>query len=463
MKLVEKISLTENHSRQAFAVNVAKRLREAGFEALWAGGCVRDLLLGIEPTDYDVATNATPDDVRSLFRRSLSVGASFGVVVVQGSPETGDIEVATFRSDGEYLDGRRPASVQYCDARNDALRRDFTINGMFFDPFQQEVIDYVGGQDDLQQGVLRAIREPLERFREDKLRLLRAIRFAARFGLKIETNTLSAVQSMAGQINVVSIERVAQEFHKMLPHVSRVEAMRLLQSTGLLQVLIPELTKTIGLPQNKPAHPNADLWEHTLKVMELLPGKPSFTLAFAALLHDIGKPDSLNTDHGKTTFYGHEIRGRDIALKICHRWKLSSAEIRQIGWLVEYHQYLGKATQMKESKLKRILAEPGIGELLDLHEADALASTGDTGNIDYCRYYLREQPQGPINPPLLFTGHDLAKLGMRPGPLFKTILDRIREAQLDRQIESKKDANEMAISLFSELSTQNPESNRPDP
>lgn len=453
MHLLDPISLDNSDTRQQFAVKVAARLREAGFEALWAGGCVRDLQLGINPTDYDVATNARPEQVQKLFRRSLAVGASFGVIVVQGSPETGDIEVATFRSDGDYLDGRRPASVQFCDARNDALRRDFTINGMFFDPFEHRVIDYVGGRDDLQNGVLRAIREPLERFREDKLRLLRAVRFAARFGLKMDQATLAAIQAMAAEITVVSVERVAQEFHKMLPHSSRVLGMQLLRETGLLHVLLPELVETIGLPQNKPAYPDDDLWQHTLRVMGHLPGKPTFTLAFAALLHDVGKPVSMKRENGRTTFYGHEITGKQIALEVCHRWKLSTSELRRICWLVEFHQYLGKATQLKESKLKRLLAEPGIDELLDLHEADALASTGDRTSVDYCRYYLREQPQGPINPPLLFTGHDLARMGVKPGPVFKTVLEKVREAQLDRLIDSKKEAMELAMELCKEFVT----------
>lgn len=453
MQLIDRIAIDDTNPRQRFALKVAARLREAGFEALWAGGCVRDLQLGIEPTDYDVATNARPDDVQQLFRRSLAVGASFGVIVVQGTPESGDVEVATFRADGDYLDGRRPSSIEFCDAQNDAMRRDFTINGMFFDPVEQKVIDYVGGREDLKNQVLRAIRDPWERFCEDKLRLLRAVRFAARFNLNLESATLAAIQAMSPEITVVSIERIAQEFHKMLPHPSRAKGMRLLLDSGLLDILLPEVAQMIGLPQNKPKYPDDDLWEHTLRVMDLLPGKPGFTLAFAALLHDVGKPGAMTQENDRTTFYGHESMGREIAQKICHRWKLSTAETRRVCWLVAYHQYLGKSTQLKESKLKRILAEPGIDELLDLHEADALASTGDTGSVDYCRYYLKEQPQGPINPPLLFTGHDLARLGIKPGPVFKMVLEKVREAQLDRQIESKKDATDLALSLCEESGT----------
>ena len=450
MQVLSQIPDDNTSPKRQFARTVVERLRQAGHQALFAGGCVRDLLLGREPTDYDVATSALPDQVRGLFRRSLAVGASFGVIVVQGSPETGDIEVATFRSDGEYLDGRRPASVRFSDAREDAQRRDFTINGMFFDPLEGEVIDYVGGRNDLLAGHLRAIGNPTERFAEDKLRLLRAVRFAARFGLEIDPGTLAAVQQMAPQIHVVSVERIAQEFHKLLPDKNRVHGMNLMLKAALLQEILPETMPMIGLPQAKPAQPGGDLWDHTLAVMAPLPGKPSFCLALAALLHDIGKPTAARVEDGRWSFHGHELYGKEIAGKICHRWKLSTAEVQRVSWLVEYHQYLGSPTKLRESKLKKILAEPGIGELLDLHEADALASTGDKSAIDYCRYYLKEEPQGPINPPLLFTGHDLARLGVKPGPIFKTVLDRVREAQLERTLENKKDATRLATELCRE-------------
>lgn len=448
MQLTDHINIHKDDAKQQFALEVAARLRQAGFEALWAGGCVRDLLLGLEPTDYDIATNARPEQVQALFRRSLAVGASFGVIVVQGNEASGDIEVATFRSDGQYSDGRRPDSVQFCDARNDALRRDFTINGMFFDPVACQVVDYVGGRDDLKNGYLRAIRDPLERFTEDKLRLLRAVRFAARFGLAIDPATLTAIRAMAGRIHAVSVERIAQEFHKMLPHPSRVAGMKLLRQTSLLDELLPEMAQTIGVIQEKPAYPDADVWEHTLRVLELLPGRPGFTLAMGTLLHDVGKPAAMSTEKGRITFYHHETIGRDMANRICRRWKLSNAETQRICWLVEYHQFLGRAMQMKESKIKTILAEPGVDELLDLHEADAMASTGDKSQIDYCRFYLREQPQGPINPPMLISGHDLARLGVKPGPIYKLLLDHVREAQLDRRVLNKPQAIDLALEFL---------------
>jgi poly(A) polymerase len=258
---------------------------------------------------------------------------------------------------------------------------------------------------------------------------------------------------MASQIHVVSVERIAQEFHKMLPHSSRVNGMRLLRESGLLKEILPECERMIGVIQQKPAYPDADVWEHTLRVLELLPGKPGFTLTMGTLLHDVGKPDAMVNDNGRITFYHHESIGRELANRICLRWKLSSAEIRRICWLVEYHQYLGKAMQMKESKIKKILSEPGVEELLDLHEADALASTGDKSQIDYCRFYLKDQPQGPINPPLLLTGHDLARLGLNPGPIYKIVLDYVRDAQLDRRIQNKSQATDLAIEFLKDNKT----------
>ncbi len=450
MKVLDRIPETPGDLRRKFAHDVVRRLHDNGHKALMAGGCVRDLLLGRTPNDYDVATSALPDQVRALFRRTLAVGASFGVIVVQGTPETGDIEVATFRSDGEYLDGRRPETVRFSEPSEDAQRRDFTINGLFYDPIEDQVVDYVGGQADLRDGLLRAIGNPHDRFTEDKLRLLRAVRFAAKFGMRIESATAEAIRAMAHSIHVVSAERIAQEMRKMLPHDSRAEGLRMLRQTRLLAEILPEVEATTGVPQDKPVLPGGDLWQHTLKVLENLPGEPSFPLALAALLHDVGKPGCLREEGGRRSFIGHEAAGAPMAEAICRRWKLSNDETDRVGWLVRHHQYLGSATGLRESKLKKIMAHPGIDELIDLHEADALATDGDLAEVDYCRHYLTDQPQGPIDPPMLFTGHDLARLGVKPGPIFKTVLDRVREAQLDREIHDKAGASELAIALLNE-------------
>lgn len=435
-------------ARRGFATEVVARLRDAGFEALWAGGCVRDLILGHDPADFDVATAATPEQVMGLFRRTVPVGVSFGVVRVLGPPGAGEVEVATFRSDGAYVDGRRPETVHFGDARHDAERRDFTINGMFYDPIGGEVIDYVGGRADLDAGILRAIGDPSDRFGEDKLRLLRAVRFAARFGLAIEPKTWSALVAMADTVTVVAVERIAYELRRMLVHPTRSSALDMAMDAGLLAAVMPPVARMKGLFQGKPVQPDGDLWDHTKLVLDFLPIDPDFTLAFAALLHDVGKPATFAIQDGRMTFHNHEQVGRSIADRLARDLKLANAERERIDWLVEYHQYLGQATQLREAKLKRILAAPGIEDLLALHRADALASTGDASQVDYCEAYLRDQPTGPINPPPLLSGHDLARHGLRPGPRFKTILDQVYEAQLERAVHSKKDALEWVDRLL---------------
>ena len=434
--------MATTEDRRRFATEVVARLQGAGFQALWAGGCVRDLILGGEPSDFDVATDARPEQVMGIFRRNVPVGASFGVVRVLG-PAGLDVEVATFRTDGAYLDGRRPESVEFADARQDAERRDFTINGMFLDPLGGEVLDFVGGRADLAAKVVRAIGDPVARFTEDKLRLLRAARFAARFGFEVEAATARALAAMASEVTVVAAERIAQELTKMLVHPSRARGMALAMDAGLVAAILPTVAPMRGLPQNKPAHPDGDLWGHTLLVLDLLPEHPSMELAFAALLHDVGKPDTRAVaPDGRVTFHHHEQVGRKIAERVARDLKLANAQRERIAWLVEYHQYLGEPTMLREAKLKRILAEPGIDELLALHRADALATRGDAANVDYCEGYRRDQPAGPISPPPLLSGHDLARHGLKPGPRFKQYLEAVYEAQLERLVGSKREALE---------------------
>jgi poly(A) polymerase len=401
-------------------------------------------LLGQSPADYDVATNATPEEVmRILPFRAVTVGISFGVVRVLDPRHRGiEVEVATFRSDGAYIDGRRPESVVFSSPQIDASRRDFTINGMFWDPVAERLVDYVGGREDLDRRVLRAIGDPAARFTEDKLRLLRAVRMAARFRLSIEPATESAIRAMAREVVGVSAERIAQELRRMLVHPTRAQAMGLALDLRVLAAIIPEAVRMRGIFQGKPMQPEGDLWDHTMLVLSLLPPDPTFTLAFAGFLHDVGKPSTRSFHQGRYTFHNHEQIGAGIAEQIGRRLKLSNSERERITWLVRYHQYLGEAKRMREAKLKRILAEPGIEELLALHRADALATTGDPQHVDYCEYYLATEPSGPINPPPLLTGHDLARHGLKPGPQFKVLLDLVREAQLDGQIQSKREALE---------------------
>jgi poly(A) polymerase len=412
--------------------------------ALWAGGCVRDLLLGHTPADYDVATSATPEQVMTILPfRAIPVGISFGVVRVLAPRHPGiEVEIATFRSDGAYVDGRRPESVVFSSPELDASRRDFTINGMFWDPVAERLIDYVGGRDDLERRTLRAIGDPLARFREDKLRLLRAVRMTARFGLTIETATERAIRAMAREVVAVSAERIAQELRRMLVHPSRVRSMELALDLKVLAAVIPQAVRMRGLFQGKPMQPEGDLWDHTMLVLSMLPRDPSFTLAMAALLHDVGKPFTRSFQGGRCAFHNHEQVGSEIAATVARGLKLSNFERDRVTWLVKYHQYLGEATRLREAKLKRILAEPGIEELLILHRADAMATTGDATQVDYCEAYLRDQPRGPINPPPLVTGHDLVRHGLKAGPLFKVLLDRLREAQLEGQVHSKREALE---------------------
>jgi poly(A) polymerase len=421
-------------------------LREAGFQALWAGGCVRDELLGLVPKDYDIATDAHPEQVRRLFRHTVAVGMAFGVVRVLGPRSASgrpEVEVATFRSDVSYSDGRHPDAVVFSSAREDALRRDFTINGMFFDPVAGGVIDYVGGRIDLERRVLRAIGDPASRIAEDKLRMLRAARMATRFGLTIDPATAAAVQAMADEVRVVSAERIADELRKLLVDPNRARGVQLLADLGLVAPILPELLPMRGLPQGPPGAPTGDLWDHVLKVLDALGPAPSFPLAFAALLHDVGKPRSVGRTPDRYTFYGHEHIGERLAREICLRLKLSNEERERIEWLVSKHQILADARQMRTSKLKTILAHPGIGELLVLHRADALASGRGTDHVEYCEQLLREWSEADLNPPPVLTGHDLARLGLTPGPLFKQLLDAVREAQLDGTVKNTQEAMEL--------------------
>jgi poly(A) polymerase len=440
-------------TEREFAIDVVKRLQSAGFQALWAGGCVRDELLGLIPKDYDIATDARPEQVQRLFRRTVAVGASFGVVEVLGPRHEGDflkVQVATFRTDAGYSDGRRPDQVVFSSAREDALRRDFTINGMFCDPLKNELLDYVGGQADLQAHVLRAIGEPQVRFAEDKLRLLRAVRIATRFDLTIEPATAAAIQAMADQLPVVSAERIAEELRQLLVHPRRSRGVNLLYELGLVQPILPELLPMKGLPQGPPTAPVGDLWDHVMIVLDKLGPEPTFPLAMAALLHDVGKPRCRGRTPDRYTFHYHEHIGARLADEIGLRLKLANAERERIAWLVEKHQYLCDAKQMRTSKLKTMLGDPGIRELLALHRADALAWGRGVEHVEYCEFLLEQWTPDDLNPPPLLTGHDLTRRGLQPGPMFKKLLDAVREAQLDGIVKTQPQAWELIERLLRE-------------
>ena len=439
-------------TEREFATEVVGTLQQAGFRALWAGGCVRDELLGFTPNDYDVATDARPEQVANLFRRSIAIGAAFGVIEVIG-PRGDDrqhltVEVATFRSDGVYIDGRRPESVTFSSPELDAQRRDFTINGMFFDPIAGQLHDFVGGQLDLQAKVLRAIGDPLARFTEDKLRVLRAVRIAARFELSIDPPTLAAAQQIATQIEVVSAERIAEELRKLLTHPTRARGVKLLREFGLIPPVLPELQATFTLPQGLPTAQTGTLWDHQIRVMEMLePHEVSFPLAFAALLHDVGKPHVFARTPERYTFHRHEQVGRQIVEKIADRLKFSGAEKSRIAWLVEKHQYLADAPTMRLSKLKPMLVHPGIGELLALHRADAMASGRSLESVEFCERMLRESSAEELNPLPAVTGEDLIAQGMKPGRDFKRLLDAVREAQMEGRVLSREDGLKLVEEL----------------
>jgi tRNA nucleotidyltransferase/poly(A) polymerase len=404
-----------------FAVDVVRKLRERGFEAYWAGGCVRDSLLGRTPKDYDVGTTATPEQIRDVFgaRHTIPVGAQFGVVRVVGLKSAGDVEVATFRRDTTYSDGRHPDSVEFSTADADAHRRDFTINGLFYDPVEDRVIDLVGGVDDLGRRIVRAIGEPRARFEEDKLRLLRAVRFAATFEFTLDVPTRSAVEAMASQITIVSAERIAAEMRLMLVHQRRASAVDLLREVGLLAVILPELAMA-NQPGSKTliGRPADEAWLAALDTLDAL-AEPEFPLALAGLLHSF-------VDAKR-------------AAEIGRRWKLANREITRVRWLIANQESLGDAQHKPWSALQPIVIAEGIADLIALIEAQAAAAGIISAAAAYCRELLKK-PRHQLDPPPLVTGDDLIELGIPRGKEYSRLLREIRDAQLDEKIATKPEA-----------------------
>lgn len=438
------------------ACQIVQRLRERGHAAYLAGGCVRDLLLGRPPADYDVATSATPEVVLDLFPRTFAVGASFGVVLVatdlpgaDGGAEEIVTEVATFRSDGAYSDGRRPDSVRYTQsAEQDVRRRDFTINGMLLDPARlapggdvsSAVLDYVGGREDLHARRIRAIGDPSRRFAEDKLRMLRAVRFAARLGFSIENATLQAIQTAAGGIEQVSRERVREELTRMLTEGAARRALELLDRTGLLRFALPEVARLQGVEQPPQYHPEGDVWTHTLLLLEQLPAGCSATLAWGALLHDIGKPATFRRAPDRIRFDGHVEVGVRIAEEICQRLRMSNAETEQIAALVANHMRFGDVRKMRASTLKRFFRLAQFQEHLELHRMDCLASHGDLTLYEFARRQYADSAPEALRPRPLLNGRDLIALGYPPGPAFQPMLTLAEDAQLEGSIHSREEA-----------------------
>ena len=408
---------------------------------------MRDLILGREPADYDVATSAIPEEVMRLFPETYAVGAQFGVVLVpvrrdgaQGRDNYA-IEVATFRSDGAYSDGRHPDQVQFSsDARLDVQRRDFTINGLLLDPISQEVLDYVGGREDLNGRTIRAIGDPRQRFAEDKLRMLRAVRFAARFGYEIDPATSRAIRDLAAQIHQVSRERIRDEILKMLTEGHARRAFELLDETRLLEQVLPEVKRMQGVQQPPQFHPEGDVWIHTLMLIENLPLNCPRSLALGVLLHDVGKPPTFRVAPDRIRFDSHAEVGTRMAEEICRRFRLSNEETEQVCALVANHMRFGDVKRMKSSTLKRFLRLPRFEEHLELHRLDCLASHRDLSLYEFAKEKLYNTPPEQIRPTPLITGDDLIEAGYKPGPEFKTLLTAVEDAQLDGSITTKEEA-----------------------
>jgi poly(A) polymerase len=429
-----------------FAISIIRTLRDSGYQAYLVGGCVRDLLLGREPADYDVTTDATPDEVMRIFPETYAVGAQFGVVLVplpkdQVTKEENDaVEVATFRSDIGYSDGRHPDQVRYSkDVREDVERRDFTINGLLLDPITNEVLDYVGGRDDLKAGVVRTIGDPERRFAEDKLRMLRAVRFAARFDYAIDPKTFAAIQELASQIDQVSRERIREELTKMLTEGHARRAFLLLDESGLLQEVLPEISKMKGVEQPPQFHPEGDVFVHTLLLLDKLPQPCSPTLAWGALLHDVGKPPTFRIAE-RIRFDGHVDVGVKMGQEILRRFRFSNDESEQILALIDNHMRFADVQRMKESTLKKFIRIPKFEEHLQLHRIDCLSSHGDLTSYNFTQEKIATMPPESVRPQPLITGQDLIEAGYEPGPRFKEILGAIEDGQLEGKLTTRTNA-----------------------
>jgi poly(A) polymerase len=458
------------------AAEIVSKLRDHGHQAYFAGGCVRDLLLSRQPADYDVATDATPQQVMRIFPQTYAVGEQFGVVLVPESTPTTEvkdapaegakpvIEVATFRSDVGYSDGRHPDEVRFTkDPKEDVQRRDFSINGMMLDPATNEVLDFVGGQNDLRAGIVKAIGDPERRFQEDKLRMLRAVRFAARFGYKIDPATMQAIQKLAQKIHQVSYERVREELTKMLTEGQARRAFELLDEAGLLKEVLPEISAMKGVEQPPQYHPEGDVFVHTLLLLEKLQEASarvragqsaataqsiSKTLVWGALLHDVGKPPTFRVAPDRIRFDGHVDVGVKMAAEILRRLRFSNHETDQILALVENHMRFGDVHRMKQSTVKRFLRLPAFEEHLELHRLDSLSSHGQLEAYDFMREQLHSTPRAEIRPTPLITGRDLIEAGYKPGPKFKEVLAAVEDAQLEGRLTSREAAMEFILRDF---------------
>jgi poly(A) polymerase len=430
--------MQDTQGQYSSAVRVVKALRNGGFEAFFAGGWVRDRVMGApSPSDIDIATSAAPEDIRRLFGRTVGVGEQFGVMIVLEGGNT--FEVATFRADVGVGDGRHPESVVYTDAENDALRRDFTINGMFYDPVADEVIDYVGGREGVEARIIKAIGDPEQRFREDYLRMLRAVRFAARFGFDIEERTFAAIKANAPRITAISAERIHAEMCKALVGPNPHRFIELLHDTGLLKHFLPEVEGLRGVEQPAQFHPEGDVFVHTVKALSLLPENPSPALAWATLLHDIGKPATM-TLSDRIRFNNHNVVGAAMSQVALKRLRAPNALVEAVAAMVENHMNFMNVSKMRLSTLKNFLSRETIRDELELHRVDCLSSHGDMENYRFVEEKLSGFKADQIKPKPFVTGKDLIELGLKPGPAFGKILGDVYDLQLEEKVASREEA-----------------------
>ena len=434
----------QSNSHKAAAREIVSRLQSAGHSAFWVGGCVRDFLLGREPQDIDIATDARPEQVEKLFKRTIAVGKKFGVMIVVESGQ--NFQVATFRSEENYADGRRPEKVVFSDAKADAMRRDFTVNALFYDPISDKTHDWVGGEKDLRAKIIRTIGKPEERFGEDHLRLLRAVRLAAQLNFEIEPATFAAVKTLAPKIQVISAERIRDELLKLFrpPHAAR--GLDLLRESGLMEHVLPELSATIGCDQSPNYHPEGSVYNHIRLMLQQLPPDAPESLPWAVILHDIGKPPTATTEEGNGAihFYGHEKIGADMSREILNRLRFPKKDIEETVAAVRQHMQFKDVRQMRMATLRRMLLRETFPLELELHKLDCLGSHRSLENYDYLIEQAEELNKRPqIRPPLL-SGEDLIELGMKPGPAMGALLHEIRDKQLSDELKTKRAAKAWA-------------------
>lgn len=437
----DKFANTAIDKRQE-ATRIVLRLRSAGYEASFVGGCVRDSVMGVIPDDYDIVTSALPDQVMALFNRIVAIGAKFGViaVIVEGY----SFEVATFRSDDVYIDGRRPSDVHFTCAKEDALRRDFTVNGLLMDPVTGEITDYVDGLADIQKKIIRTIGDPDKRFQEDHLRMLRAIRFTANLNFNLDSFTQESIAKNVAQIQTISAERIQDELNKLLTRGGARRGLELMVQTGMMREILPEVDAMQGVDQPLRFHPEGDVWQHTLIMLEILSKEKKTNvnpaLAWGVLLHDVGKPVSRSEDENGVHFYGHAKQGEKIADEIMQRLKFSRAQREAVLDLILQHMNFMNVQKMRPARLKRFLRMPDFNLHLELHRLDCLASHGMLDNYEFCRNQLENLTVEELHPPRLLNGEDLIALGFTPGKIIGEILHALEDEQMEGRISSRDEA-----------------------